>query len=440
MTRWISFFLIAGAAAAQICQTVAVAGHPSSGSPFPSPSTRFSVNARQLAVTPGGELLFAAPTQILKVDGVLVNPWAPAFYASSVSWQSLVSAPDGSLLTTVGNQVLRLLSDGTSEVLAGTTQAGYAGDGGPAVEALLNAPSALALLPDGSLLVADNGNFRIRRITVRSSSPPVRGPRPRARALTINTIAGNGGGDPTIGEGGPAIRARIGNVLSLTALPDGSVYFAEGSQYGGAPRLREITTQGNLVTVAANANGTANATNDNVPLPSASFTSFTLLATGPDGLLYILDGATLRYLEGGALHIVRIHPKGQYHRTSRSRPTGAIIFWLNRRSSTGSPAAARVWRWETIRPRRLMECPPWTFRSYLPVRLWVPTACCISSIPAAMRSCASRPTALYRRPFSKRVPTRTTTCSSHGSSRSMPRAISSSQAAAFFTGENRMVR
>jgi hypothetical protein len=43
-------------------------------------------------------------------------------------------------------------------------QGGFAGDGGPATSALLNAPSGVALRADGSVLISDAGNFRIREV------------------------------------------------------------------------------------------------------------------------------------------------------------------------------------------------------------------------------------------------------------------------------------
>ena len=43
------------------------------------------------------------------------------------------------------------------------TGAGYSGDGGPAVDAMLSLPSGIALAPDGSLYFAD-GNVRVRKV------------------------------------------------------------------------------------------------------------------------------------------------------------------------------------------------------------------------------------------------------------------------------------
>ena len=61
--------------------------------------------------------------------------------------------------------------------IAGNGLAGISGDGGPATTAALNTPDDVAVAADGTVYVADAGNFRIRRI-----SP----------GGVISTIAGNG--------------------------------------------------------------------------------------------------------------------------------------------------------------------------------------------------------------------------------------------------------
>ena len=62
------------------------------------------------------------------------------------------------------NYVRRADTTGTASLIAGTRKPGYGGDGGPATEAQLNFPSGLAVDKAGNLYIADAGNHRIRRV------------------------------------------------------------------------------------------------------------------------------------------------------------------------------------------------------------------------------------------------------------------------------------
>ena len=62
------------------------------------------------------------------------------------------------------NYVRRVDATGTVSVVAGTREPGYGGDGGPAAEAQLNYPTGVAVDKAGNLYIADTGNHRIRRV------------------------------------------------------------------------------------------------------------------------------------------------------------------------------------------------------------------------------------------------------------------------------------
>jgi trimeric autotransporter adhesin len=63
------------------------------------------------------------------------------------------------------NRIRRIAPDGTITTIAGTGDAGFAGDNGPAAQAQLDYPGDLYIDKDGNLLIADEDNHRIRIIT-----------------------------------------------------------------------------------------------------------------------------------------------------------------------------------------------------------------------------------------------------------------------------------
>ena len=76
---------------------------------------------------------------------------------------------------------------GRIETVAGTGEAGFSGDRGPATEAMLRQPHSIEIAGDGAILIADIGNHRIRRVD------PVSG--------VIDTFAGTGEQAPTTSGG-----------------------------------------------------------------------------------------------------------------------------------------------------------------------------------------------------------------------------------------------
>jgi DNA-binding beta-propeller fold protein YncE len=96
--------------------------------------------------------------------------------------------------------------------IAGTGEPGYAGDGGPAAQALLNNPFDLAFDPSGNLCFSDTYNHCIRRID--------------ARTGTISTIGGTGQSG-FAGDGGPAIQAQMNQPYGIVIDRTGNLYIAD---------------------------------------------------------------------------------------------------------------------------------------------------------------------------------------------------------------------
>lgn len=138
--------------------------------------------------------------------------------------QPVAVLPDnrgGCWIADYGNHRVRFVDPvGKIRTVAGTGTAGSNGDGGPADRAQLNSPAALGLLPDGTLLVADMGNHKVRAI---------------APDGTIRTVAGSGN-KGNAGDGGPALAADLDSPVGLARKGDAVVV----ADYGNN-RLRLLT-------------------------------------------------------------------------------------------------------------------------------------------------------------------------------------------------------
>jgi streptogramin lyase len=214
---------------------------PVSGS---DPFRRFGPLGRSEAVDmvalPNGDvvvLLDRGSPALVRIDQHTRGHELPVPANINPDWtSSVVAAADGALLFSDGGRVLRRELDGRVVTVAGRPRPQDAsGDGGPAVGAGL-APAGLALLPDGSLLIAEYVNERIRRVD------------PAGR---ISTVAGTGRAGSS-GDGGLATAARLTSPLHLAAYPDGSYLIVEGNSY---VRVRRVGPTGRITTVAGGPRG-----------------------------------------------------------------------------------------------------------------------------------------------------------------------------------------
>jgi uncharacterized protein (TIGR03437 family) len=121
----------------------------------------------------------------------------------------------------INNRIRKIAPDGTISTVAGAGTYNYSGDGGPAVAATLRRPRGVALDSSGNLYIADTDNNRIRMVNP---------------AGVINTIAGNGAAT-FLGDGGPPLRSQF-NPLDVTVDVDGSIYISDGN----GQRIRKIET------------------------------------------------------------------------------------------------------------------------------------------------------------------------------------------------------
>jgi len=120
---------------------------------------------------------------------------------------------------------------GALRVLAGNGVKGFAGDGGPAAQALFNGPHVLLIGPDGALYVTDTWNYSVRRIDLKTE--------------TITRIAGTGV-KGFAGDGGPAKDALFGGIFSI-AFAGGRLYICDLDNR----RVRAIDLKTGIVTTVA---------------------------------------------------------------------------------------------------------------------------------------------------------------------------------------------
>jgi sugar lactone lactonase YvrE len=226
------------------------------------------------------------------------------------------------------NHVVRKVDAATGVIstIAGTSQAGYGGDGGPATKALLRVPHSIALDGRGGLYIADIGNHRIRRVDLKTG--------------VITTIAGTGerrlpsngaraAGQPILGpralyidRGTMWIALREGNSIWRLDLETGRIHHVAGSGekgFGGdggnagnarfnGPKgivvgpsglfvvdtenqtIRRIDLKdGKITTVAGNAQKKAGFGGDGGPATAAILNRPHGICLGPDGAIYIGD-------------------------------------------------------------------------------------------------------------------------------------------------------
>jgi sugar lactone lactonase YvrE len=111
------------------------------------------------------------------------------------------------------NHVIRKIDmkTGVISTVAGTGERGFSGDGGPATQAHLNQPHSIAFDRDGTLLICDIGNHRIRRL--------------RLDTGIIDTYAGNGETSPTP-DGAPVHGTPLRGPRTIALASNGDLYVA----------------------------------------------------------------------------------------------------------------------------------------------------------------------------------------------------------------------
>jgi uncharacterized protein (TIGR03437 family) len=177
---------------------------------------------------------------------------AELLYPSAVALDS-----SGNLyIADTSNHVIRMVTTGgTISTIAGDNTGGYAGDGGPAIEANLDLPTGVAVDASGNIYIADSGNNVIREVS----------------GGNINTIVGGGVNGLFLND-------------PETVLVDssGNLYISDQSGY----RVLKYSN-GNLKVIAGN--GNIGFSGDNGPAIDAELNEPSGIALDSHGYLYICD-------------------------------------------------------------------------------------------------------------------------------------------------------
>jgi trimeric autotransporter adhesin len=223
-----------------------------------------------LAVSPEGVVYICTPSELYRLDPNLTihKVQLPDSDGAVQDCHGLAMAHDGSLFLADrgGHRVRRLASNGSLSVYVGTGVPGFSGDGMAAVGAQLYGPVGLALDAAGNLFVADQGNNRIRRVD--------------AETGRISTVAGSDSIYGFSGDGGPAIRARLGLPAGVAIDSRGRLYIADTNNN----RVRVVDTDGVIHTIAGS--GSAGLAGDGGPATAARL-------FGPSGLAFFHAGNLL---------------------------------------------------------------------------------------------------------------------------------------------------
>ena len=210
----------------------------------------------------------------------------------------IIVGPDGALyFCDLDNQRIRRFDPQTKKVttIVGNGEKGYAGDGGPALQASLNMPHEIQFDNSGNLYIAERDNHVIRKID--------------AKTGVISTVVGTGAPGFS-GDGGPASKAQLRQPHSIVFDRDGTLLICDiGNQ-----RIRRLHLDTGVIETWAGT-GQAAETPDGAPVAGTPLRGPRTMAMAPNGDLFL----ALR--EGNA--ILRIDARTQtLHRVAGTGEQG----------------------------------------------------------------------------------------------------------------------
>jgi uncharacterized protein (TIGR03437 family) len=180
------------------------------------------------------------------------------------------------------NRVYKVSTAGMLTAFAGQETSGYQGDGGPAVNALLNEPYSVIADNLGNVYISDDANSVVRKVAPNG---------------IITTFAGNGQieSSPGAGDGGPATSAELSEPEGLAVDNSGNLYIADSY----AHRVRLVA--GNIITTFAG-DGLQCCSGEGGPAVDASISAPAQVSLDASGNLLIAESnCVVHKVSGGIL-------------------------------------------------------------------------------------------------------------------------------------------
>jgi len=202
----------------------------------------------------------------------------------------VVVGPDGALyFCDLDNQRIRRLdlTTGSTTTIAGNGERGYAGDGGPAIDATLNMPHEIQFDQDGHLYIVERDSHVVRQV--------------HAVTRIISTVAGTGEAGFS-GDGGPATLAQLQRPHSIAFDPDGQLLICDIGNH----RIRRVNPATGIIETWGGT-GEREPTPDGAPLAGTPLNGPRAMASDPDGNLYL----ALR--EGNAIYRIDLAAQTIHH-------------------------------------------------------------------------------------------------------------------------------
>ncbi len=239
-----------------------------------------SSNCIVVKIAPSGILTVVAGNGICDFSG----DGGPASSASLNNPTAIALDGNGNLYIAdyYNNRVRKVSAAGIITTFAGIDY-GFAGDGGPAVNASFMNPGAVAADSSGNVYIWDNGNYRVRKVNSTG---------------IISTYAGTGARSYT-GDNGLASKATFAGVEAMVVDSTGNLYLADA----GNNVVRRINAATGIINTVAGGGG---ANPNNVLATSAGIGDPSGLAVDAAGNLYITDSYYSLVLKVNFVNLITI--------------------------------------------------------------------------------------------------------------------------------------